>query len=211
MSNHSMWPLLKRDGLGTQCIATLLVWNRLIGYNPLRLKGTLLRYLSLVSALHGIPAPLYDDRLQAVYLTCFILLVAESIIPPPARLPDIYPVLNVLISTPIFALTWLWSIKRGIEVSWASGGLGSSGSTTHPPQAPALKTHISTDSTSTTASISSPRRFSSVETGVPKDWQRKVSATSGVGEGPKGLVRKRSLGYKQGAGILRTASVGGVR
>lgn len=55
-----------------------------------------------------------------------MLHAAETIIPPPRRLPDIYPVLNVLISTPVFAFTWLWSIKRGVEIGWAAGGLGAS-------------------------------------------------------------------------------------
>lgn len=32
--------------------------------------------------------------------------------------------LNVLISTPVFVVAWLWSIKCGIEVGWALGGLG---------------------------------------------------------------------------------------
>ena len=44
---------------------------------------------------------------------------------PPSRYPDLFAVLNVLISTPVFVLTWLWSIKCGVEVSWALGGLGS--------------------------------------------------------------------------------------
>ena len=44
---------------------------------------------------------------------------------PPSRYPDLFAVLNVLISTPVFVLTWLWSIKCGIEISWALGGLGS--------------------------------------------------------------------------------------
>lgn len=47
------------------------------------------------------------------------------VITPPSRYPDLIAVLNVLISTPVFALTWLWSIKRGVEVSWALAGLGS--------------------------------------------------------------------------------------
>lgn len=29
--------------------------------------------------------------------------------------------LNVLISTPVFVLAWLWSIKCGVEVGWALG------------------------------------------------------------------------------------------
>lgn len=47
----SMWPLLKRDGLGVQYIATLLLWNRLIGYNPFRLpQRSFIQLLSIVSA-----------------------------------------------------------------------------------------------------------------------------------------------------------------
>ena len=44
---------------------------------------------------------------------------------PPSRYPDLFAVLNVLISTPVFVLTWLWSIKCGVEVGWALSGLGS--------------------------------------------------------------------------------------
>jgi alpha-1,3-glucosyltransferase len=50
--------------------------------------------------------------------------VLEAVIVLPARLPDLFPVLNVLLCTPIFGLVWLWSIKRGWEVQWALGGLG---------------------------------------------------------------------------------------
>ncbi|KAI0670836.1 glucosyltransferase [Trametes maxima] len=105
----SMWPLLKRDGLGVQYVALLILWNRLVGYNPFDLsKRSLLRLLSV-----------------AIYSACLALHIAELAFSPPARLPDIFPVLNVLVSTPVFALVWLWSIKRGVEVSWALGGLGS--------------------------------------------------------------------------------------
>jgi alpha-1,3-glucosyltransferase len=46
----SMWPLLKKDGLGVQYIATLLLWNRLIGYNPGRLRPrSFIQFLSIVS------------------------------------------------------------------------------------------------------------------------------------------------------------------
>lgn len=47
--SRSMWPLLKRDGLAVQYIATLVLWNTLIGYNPLRLqKNSVAQLLSLV-------------------------------------------------------------------------------------------------------------------------------------------------------------------
>lgn len=36
------------------------------------------------------------------------------------RFPDIYPVLNVLLCTPCFALIYLWALKRQWEVGFAS-------------------------------------------------------------------------------------------
>ncbi|KAF4590166.1 Glucosyltransferase-like protein [Pleurotus pulmonarius] len=110
----SMWPLLKRDGLGLQYIITMLFWNRLIGYDPRRLPSR--SFVQLLSF--------------AVYGAAGLLHLAEFILPAPARYPDIFPVLNVLISTPVFILAWLWSIKNGIEVGWALGGLGQARKTT---------------------------------------------------------------------------------
>lgn len=55
-----------------------------------------------------------------------MLHITEGIVSPPARLPDIYPVLNLLLCTPVFVFTWLWSIKRSVEVSWGLTGLGTS-------------------------------------------------------------------------------------
>ncbi|KAJ7109746.1 glycosyltransferase family 57 protein [Mycena crocata] len=104
----SMWPLLKKDGLGVQYIAVMILWNRLIGYNPLRLPSR--SFIQLLSI--------------AVYVAALGLHILELLIAPPARYPDLIAVLNVLISTPVFVLVWLWSIKCGIEVSWAVGGLG---------------------------------------------------------------------------------------
>lgn len=60
-----MWPLLKRDGLGLEYCASAVGWNVLIGYNPLHLDSSFVKYLSLVS--------LWDIvSLQDIYspLTC---------------------------------------------------------------------------------------------------------------------------------------------
>ncbi|KAJ7459872.1 glycosyltransferase family 57 protein [Mycena latifolia] len=105
----SMWPLLKREGLGVQYIALTVLWNRLLGYNPLRLPSK--SFVQLLSL--------------AVYVAGLGLHVLELLISPPVRYPDLFPVLNVLISTPVFVLVWLWSIKCGVETNWALGGLGS--------------------------------------------------------------------------------------
>ncbi|KAF7346335.1 Glycosyltransferase family 57 protein [Mycena sanguinolenta] len=111
----SMWPLLKRDGLGVQYIALLILWNRLLGYNPLRLPSR--SFVQLLSL--------------AVYAAGLGLHVLELLMLPPARYPDLFAVLNVLISTPVFVLVWLWSIKCGVEMSWAVGGLGNAVSRPH--------------------------------------------------------------------------------
>lgn len=121
-----MWPLLKRDGLAVQYIATLLLWNRMIGYNPLRLqKKSVVQLLSIVSQVIvvAVVVMLAHFFMQAVYTACVILHVVELLFTPPGRYPDLFPVLNVLISIPVFVLVWLWSIKCGVEISWALGGL----------------------------------------------------------------------------------------
>ena len=64
------------------------------------------------------------DLFQVVYAAGLCLHILELIFSPPARYPDIFPVLNVLVCTPVFGLVWLWSIKCSVEVSWALGGLG---------------------------------------------------------------------------------------
>ncbi|PPR08165.1 hypothetical protein CVT24_012129 [Panaeolus cyanescens] len=107
----SMWPLLKKDGLAVQYIALLILWNRLIGYNPI---AQFKRRKTFVGALS-----------LAVYAAAIGLHVLELVMRPPARYPDLFPVLNVLISTPVFGLIWLWSIKCGVEVGWALGGWSS--------------------------------------------------------------------------------------
>ena len=49
MNPCSMWPLLKRDGLGIQYTAVTLLWNYVLGYNPFKLEASFVKVLSLVS------------------------------------------------------------------------------------------------------------------------------------------------------------------
>lgn len=42
----------------------------------------------------------------------------------PARYPDLYVVLNVLVSFGVFGLAWLWGNKKLLEGAWAMGGIG---------------------------------------------------------------------------------------
>jgi len=106
----SMWPLLKRDGLGMEYMATLAIWNRLVGFSPFSPK--LDSFVGIFSF--------------AVHTGMFVLHFLELIFAAPARYPDLFPVLNVLLSAPVFGLIWIWSIKRGVQVGWALGGLGPS-------------------------------------------------------------------------------------
>lgn len=57
-----------------------------------------------------------------------IIHVFNILVPPPSHLPDLYAVLNVLVSASVFGMVYLWSVKRGVEVGWALSGLGSSAS-----------------------------------------------------------------------------------
>ncbi|KAG1739379.1 uncharacterized protein EDB91DRAFT_1134786 [Suillus paluster] len=89
-----MWPLLKNDGLGVQYLAMLLLWNRLIGHNPFKLHHR--SFVELVSSV------------RRTHTAIIILHLLELAVTPPARYPDLFAVLNVLVSTP-----------RSAEVSWA--------------------------------------------------------------------------------------------
>ncbi|TEB40059.1 ALG6, ALG8 glycosyltransferase [Coprinellus micaceus] len=109
----SMWPLLRRDGLAVPYVALTVLWDRVVGYNPFGVRAG----VGVVEVLGLV-----------VHLAAIGLHLLELVIPAPARYPDLFPVLNVLICTPVFGLAWLWSLKCGVEVGWALGGYSSSSS-----------------------------------------------------------------------------------
>lgn len=124
-----MWPLLKKDGLGVQYICCVVLWNWLIGNNPLSMGSGIskVQAISTVCRIRLLSDVHLLKILKLIYGVIITLHVLEATIDPPSRYPDLYAVLNVLVSTPIFVLTWLWSIKRELEISWALGGLQSRG------------------------------------------------------------------------------------
>ncbi|BGP11435.1 Glucosyltransferase-like protein [Rhodotorula toruloides] len=103
----SMWPLLKRDGLAVQYLALTGLWNWAVGYNPLAMRASFVKYLSLLT-----------------YTLILLLHALESLASPPAHLPDLFPVLNLTLSAGVFGLAWLWATKRLTQEAWALGGLG---------------------------------------------------------------------------------------
>lgn len=107
----SMWPLLSKDELGVQYIALVALWNRLVGSGVAR---TLVRKPETIPQLLSV----------FVYPSILVLHTLELLLSPPARYPNLYPVLNVLLCAPVFTLAWGWSILRGVENLWALGAIG---------------------------------------------------------------------------------------
>jgi len=162
VSVFSMWPLLRKDGLATQYIALTLLWNQLVGHNP---------YVA------SRKASLLDMFTWVVYLGCALLHLLELVYRPPARYPDLFPVLNVLLSTPVFVFTWLWSIKSIIEARWTAGGLSVS--------------------ESREKSVGPGMRFPSESLG-PSGFSSALAPPGGVRNRREGGLRAQSLGYARG-------------
>jgi len=97
----------------------------------------------------------------------------EIVFRPPARYPDLFPVLNVLITMPIFFFTWLWSIKSIIEAHWTAGGLSAGG-----PREKKANLAFPTESTGGVSSALAP--------------------VEGVRNRREGGLRAQSLGYVAG-------------
>lgn len=125
---------------------------------------------------------------QAVNISMILLHLLEMFVTPPARYPDLFAVLNVLVSTPVFGLIWLWSIKRGIQVGWAITGLPGSGTDTKIK--PAKDGIRDSDNESTSTSPRSPLERVRREAGM-----RTVSLGYASGQNGKGYgdPRRRAL------------------
>ncbi|KAG9123251.1 Glucosyltransferase-like protein [Ceratobasidium sp. 392] len=102
----SMWPLLKRDGQGLNYAVLTLLWNYVIGYDPTELPNSLVKILSL-----------------GAYAALASIHMLEAVFPAPTRYPDLFPVLNVLLSASVFGAAWV--AVGGIMMfrsAWATGG-----------------------------------------------------------------------------------------
>ncbi|GAA5803184.1 glycosyl transferase [Helicostylum pulchrum] len=95
----SMFPLLKREGLVMAYYITSIIWNWLVGgYGP---------NTSLTTRLGTL----------GVHVMFTIWHVAEVFIPPPSNLPDLYTVINVLMSCGIFTLLFGYYVYRQFTIT----------------------------------------------------------------------------------------------
>ncbi|KAF5369312.1 hypothetical protein D9758_002725 [Tetrapyrgos nigripes] len=186
----SMWPLLKKDGLGTQYLALLVAWNRFIGYNPY--KRPIYPIKSFVQLLS-----------MCVHTAAILLHIFELFFNPPARYPDLFPVLNVLICTPVFFCAWLWSIKCCIEVSWALGGLSSSTSNSNPGSAFRSSSRMGSSSTMSVAEDDTvPTHLREKINELPVNDRRSRTASLGFSEGRKRTRRPSSTAsFSRASGV----------
>ncbi|KAJ3280535.1 Glucosyltransferase-like protein, partial [Borealophlyctis nickersoniae] len=86
----SMFPLLKRDELVLPYIVTLMLWNWLASFGWTKAS----RRMKLVIGMS--------------YICMMTVHVLEATVTPPKRLPDIYTVANVELSTLLFGLMFLY-------------------------------------------------------------------------------------------------------
>lgn len=92
---RSLWPLLKRDGLGLQYAVLFLTYAWLMGTfknlpNHWTGKAIHLGSYAAVCAIHG----------------------AEYFIGTVARYPDLWVVANVLICFPAYVIAWSWTLWK---------------------------------------------------------------------------------------------------
>ncbi len=82
---------------------------------------------SVTSSFSAFSVTLMREDFQAIYSAIALIHLPDifpTLLPPPTRYPDLYIVLNVLLSFGVFGAAWLWGIKRLVEGAWAIRGLG---------------------------------------------------------------------------------------
>jgi alpha-1,3-glucosyltransferase len=103
----TMFPLLKRDDLRIPYYVLTLLWAYILGLPPTS--------LSLYSGRRR-----RSDDLQistrVLHLTFYIMMIAwhvtEGFVEPPKGLPDLWVVLNVVVGTVGFGISYLWCLWR---------------------------------------------------------------------------------------------------
>ena len=115
-----MLPLLRRGGQALAALVCTAAWNWLIGYAPWAALTTTRRtWVAWLSAVRG-------GLTQATHLAMGALLVLEAVVPRVAgallrRYPDVFPVLTVLLVTPVLVLVYAWAMKKQVTIAFAQG------------------------------------------------------------------------------------------
>jgi hypothetical protein len=94
----SMFPLLKRENLTLPYYLVTILWNYVAGYHTLSMP----KVVQLMASI--------------CYTAILAWHVAESYIPPPQSLPDLYTVLNVLFSCGCFLLAFAYFYWRQFKL-----------------------------------------------------------------------------------------------
>ncbi|CAD6981437.1 unnamed protein product [Tilletia controversa] len=114
----SLWPLLKRDGVTLQYAVVLFFWNWVIGHRPF---SELLAGRQTFVGWFGGLVHVAMVGLHVLEVGLPYVVSAPTLERLMTRYPDLFPVLNVVLCTPVFGLIWLWSLKRQLEIGFAVG------------------------------------------------------------------------------------------
>ncbi|KAL6929527.1 hypothetical protein ACO0SA_000930 [Hanseniaspora valbyensis] len=97
----SLWPLVKQDGLVLQFFVLFLIYNWMTGgfsFITYKGPGKFNKYIKFL--------------LISVYFAMAINIAADLYILPPTRLPDIWVILNCVISFTCFVFIWMWLLIK---------------------------------------------------------------------------------------------------
>ncbi|KAK6456095.1 glucosyltransferase required for N-linked glycosylation pathway [Scheffersomyces xylosifermentans] len=96
VGTFSLYPLLKKDDLILQYVVSNFLINWLIGPKLLLQNRGLL----------------WNLIIKGSYFSMLVFHVVDYALPPPARYPDLWVILNIGISFVAFTLFWVWLIYR---------------------------------------------------------------------------------------------------
>ncbi|KAI3483073.1 hypothetical protein L1887_53997 [Cichorium endivia] len=125
IATFSLFPLLLKDGQALQYVVLIIGWNWLVGNLQVPWQP-----LSAVWAVVGSRTSFFRRLSTLTYMAAVALHGAEVVLPRLvpglhakvlARYPDIYPVLNVLLTAPCFAIVFVWALIRQVQVAFANG------------------------------------------------------------------------------------------
>jgi len=96
-----MFPLLKKDGLVIPYVASMLYWTVLSA-------GVSDKYGRVSRRMKGI--------MRLSYACMVLIHLLDAFVPVPARYPDLFTMLNVLLSTSMFVVTFFYFNIRQFQL-----------------------------------------------------------------------------------------------